>query len=155
MSITLTITSETASDFMAKFSQVASHFQPGVKIEVPQIQTPKTETPAAAKEAKETKAKSGKTKAESATVSASDVPADTSASVASTPAEASTSTSGLTKDDVSAAVQRISAAKDLETARAVINKFKKADGTPATRISEIQEKDYEDFVNTANATIEG
>jgi len=162
MSITLTITSETAQDFMTKFSHVATAFNGTARLagtegrnETPTaVGAPKAET---VKEpvktaAKETKSKT--TKAESTTVSKTDVAGTENTPVANTSVQSNTSESGITKDDISAAVQSVSSAKDLEVARGIIAQFKKEDGAPCGRISDIQVKDYEDFINTCKASIE-
>lgn len=64
-------------------------------------------------------------------------------------------TGGITKEDIAEATQRVSAAKNLEVARSIVTQFKKADGSACSRLSDIQVSDYENYVATCNATIEG
>lgn len=67
----------------------------------------------------------------------------------------STASTGLTKEDIAEATQKVSAAKNLEVARGILAQFSKEDGTSCARISDVQMKDYENYIATCNATIEG
>lgn len=56
-----------------------------------------------------------------------------------------------TKEDVATALQTLTAAKDIETAKRVLAQFKNKDGNPSARMSDLLEKDYEDFISTCEA----
>jgi len=70
--------------------------------------------------------------------------------VAETPVAVEAGTSSLTKDDVQKALQNLSSAKDLATAKAVLAEFKNAGGTTCARVSDLQVQDYEAFVARCN-----
>lgn len=64
-------------------------------------------------------------------------------------------TASYSKEDVSAATQRVAAAKNLEFAREIMGRFSKADGNPCARISDIQASDYAKYIETCDAEIAG
>jgi len=61
----------------------------------------------------------------------------------------------ITKEEIQEITQKVSSVKNLEVARSVIAQFKKVDGSSCVRISDIQVKDYESYIATCNAEIEG
>jgi len=77
------------------------------------------------------------------------VPAKTDAVQSGATMEAATGSK--TKDDVAKSLQDLTAAKDLAKAKEVLGRFMSPAGVACARMSDIQPKDYEDFIATCEA----
>lgn len=146
--ITLTINAESALDLVNEIRnlqaaigmQITKHEQVATE-----IKTAATPTAKATKPRTETKPKP---------VEAKEEPVETKVEEVKTTevkAEETAPTSAFSKDDVAHHLGELSAAKGMKTAKEVLARFTSKAGVPCVRMSDIQEKDYEDFINTCKA----
>ena len=70
-----------------------------------------------------------------------------------TPPVEETQTTSLTKQNIADACQKVSAAKNLDAAKAVLAQFKNEKGEPCRRISDVLETDYAAFVAKCDEAI--
>lgn len=69
------------------------------------------------------------------------------------PAPAGEPAKALTVEDIRDLLQQVSRATDVNRARAIITRFKKIDGEPVAKVSEIDPADYDNFAAKCRAVL--
>ena len=154
MSIVLTIDAANAEELITqikglqialggKVANVVSEVKAEpVQVGANPVKAEPTEKPKATRTTKPKETEVAKTETKAEETQAAD-PAQTTTEAAAEGAK--------TKDDVSTALQSLTAAKDIETAKKVLARFKNKDEAPCARMSDLLAKDYEDFISTCEA----
>lgn len=133
----LTIEANTIEELMDKVCSIANKFNVDLSENTKTIITPEIAKAVESVEAEPVKEEKPKKASKKTIASTADV-----SSEAQVVAQAVEEIKTITKDDVTAAVTKVSENKGLEKAREILGKFNSAKGEPVKRMSELLESDY-------------